>query len=65
VVFGFLHLALFTTPLVSLAAARGLQGLSERGRIAAVAAAAVTGLVIVQGVVLQVFIFRDHLSRAR
>jgi hypothetical protein len=65
VVFGFLHLALFTTPLVCLAAARGLQGLSERGRVARAVATAMTGLVTVQGVVLQVRIFLDHLSRAR
>ena len=65
VVFGFLHLALFTTPLVCLAAARGLSGLSERGRVARAVAGGLVGVFTAWGVVLQVQLLLGHLSRAR
>jgi hypothetical protein len=64
-VFGHVHLALFVTPLLCVAAAAGLDLLIDRGRIARALAAVLAGGVVVHGLVIQAQLFLIQLGRAR
>ena len=64
-VFGFVHLALFATPLVCLAAGSGLEALRSRGGFARVLAGAVVVVVCAQGVWVQIESVLGQLDNAR
>ena len=64
-VFGFVHLALFATPLLCLAAGRALQALCLRGGAVRLLALAVAAIVCAHGVSVQIASVLGQLDNAR